>query len=327
MGNKGSTDSAPSLTPVQQREVRAACDLASCIPALLLVVFIFYQENLYEDYVTPALSSVSGGRAPGPAATGGSGTPPILTRPHTEHRRPQQGLERRSMTVVGRGGDIQRRSDAALRRQSTSDSLPFAELPAKQDTLEAHIIESSPQQGVRDVELATSIAVTFDRNVLTVNASKLFEVRSEMDVKPVEGHVTFDPRALRAEFSPTHTLHPGTTYTVTLYGRAITTPQCPSSGAAISNALLSFHTCTPPPKNIGIKLKGERETEKLQIADFYDLYNSLVVWSTKQWGCSGEHIVGMYVEAEDRGKLQPLKADHDVLRLRDDDIVVVDIKD
>ena len=104
MGNKGSTDSAPSLTPVQQREVRAACDLASCIPALLLlVVFIFYQENLYEDYVTPALSSVSGGRAPGPAATGGSGTPPILTRPHTEHRRPQQGLERRSMTVVGRG--------------------------------------------------------------------------------------------------------------------------------------------------------------------------------------------------------------------------------
>ena len=113
-----------------------------------------------------------------------------------------------------------------------------------------------------------------------------------MDVKPVEGHVTFDPRALRAEFSPTHTLHPGTTYTVTLYGRAITTPQCPSSGAAISNALLSFHTCTPPPKNIGIKLKGERETEKLQIADFYDLYNSLVVWSTKQWGCSGEHIVG-----------------------------------
>ena len=118
------------------------------------------------------------------------------------------------------------------------------------------------------------------------------QVRSEMDVKPVEGHVTFDPRALRAEFSPTHTLHPGTTYTVTLYGRAITTPQCPSSGAAISNALLSFHTCTPPPKNIGIKLKGERETEKLQIADFYDLYNSLVVWSTKQWGCSGEHIVG-----------------------------------
>ena len=35
----------------------------------------------------------------------------------------------------------------------------------------------------------------------------------------------------------------------------------------------------------------------------------------------------MYVEAEDRGRLQPLKADHDVLRLRDDDIVVVDIKD
>ena len=42
--------------------------------------------------------------------------------------------------------------------------------------LKAHIVESSPQQGDRDVELATSITATFDREVLTVNARKLFEV-------------------------------------------------------------------------------------------------------------------------------------------------------
>ena len=35
----------------------------------------------------------------------------------------------------------------------------------------------------------------------------------------------------------------------------------------------------------------------------------------------------MYVEGEERGKLKPLKADHDVLRLQDNDIVIVDIKD
>jgi hypothetical protein len=113
-----------------------------------------------------------------------------------------------------------------------------------------------------------------------------------MDLKPAEGRATFDTRTQRAEFSPLHTLHPGASYTVTLHGRAIATTQC-SSGLNIASTHLSFTTCSPPPKNIGIKLKGANEqVEKLQIANFYDLYNSLVVWSTKQWGCSGEHITG-----------------------------------
>ena len=36
---------------------------------------------------------------------------------------------------------------------------------------------------------------------------------------------------------------------------------------------------------------------------------------------------GLYVEGEERGRLQVLKADHDVLRLRDNEVVVVEIKD
>lgn len=114
-----------------------------------------------------------------------------------------------------------------------------------------------------------------------------------MDTKPLEGRTTYDSKSQRVQFTPTHTLHPGATYSVSLSGHAITTSQC-SNGSFISDAKLSFITCTPPPKNIGIKLRGQRETEKLQIADFYDLYNSLVVWSTKQWGCSGEHVVGAF---------------------------------
>ena len=76
------------------------------------------------------------------------------------------------------------------------------------------------------------------------------------------------------------------------------------------------HTHTPQP-------------ETIQIADYYDLYNSLVVWSTRKWGCSGEHITGLFTENED-GKLQALqalKADHDVLNLRENEVVVVEIKD
>ena len=68
------------------------------------------------------------------------------------------------------------------------------------------------------------------------------------------------------------------------------------------------------------------QPETIQIADYYDLYNSLIVWSTRKWGCSGEHVTGLYTENED-GKLQALKADHDVLNLRENEVVVVEIKD
>lgn len=69
------------------------------------------------------------------------------------------------------------------------------------------------------------------------------------------------------------------------------------------------------------------QVESIQIANYYDLYNSLVVWSTRRWGCSGEHVTAMYVEGEDKSKLQQLKADHDVLKLRENEVVVVEIKD
>lgn len=69
-----------------------------------------------------------------------------------------------------------------------------------------------------------------------------------------------------------------------------------------------------------------QEAEKLQIANFYDLYNSLVVWSTKKWGCSDEHVTGLYLE-NDEGKLLPLKEDHDVLNVKENDVIVVEIKD
>ena len=109
MGNKGSTETttaAAPLTPVQEREV----GLRICTGASrILLPSRAPQENIYEDYVTPALSSVSSrasASAPSPVVGGVSGTPPILTRPHTEHKRPH-GIERRSMTVVGRGGGDQ----------------------------------------------------------------------------------------------------------------------------------------------------------------------------------------------------------------------------
>ena len=40
----------------------------------------------------------------------------------------------------------------------------------------------------------------------------------------------------------------------------------------------------------------------------------------------GEHITGLYSETNE-GKLAPLKADHDILNLKEHEIVVVEIKD
>ena len=36
---------------------------------------------------------------------------------------------------------------------------------------------------------------------------------------------------------------------------------------------------------------------------------------------------GLYAESDDRGRMQVLKADHDILRLRENEVVVVEIKD
>ena len=142
--------------------------------------------------------------------------------------------------------------------------------------------------------LAVVITVTFDKDVRTVNTNKLFEVREgfitpslthtrththththiythththtqikcdlenvESSSKPVKGRCTFDSKTQKAEFTPHQTLHPNATYTVTLLGHGVTTTQCLSSGK-ISNALITFKTCDPPPKNIGIKLKGHK---------------------------------------------------------------------
>ena len=68
------------------------------------------------------------------------------------------------------------------------------------------------------------------------------------------------------------------------------------------------------------------QPDRIQIANYYDLYNSLILWSTRKWGCSGEHVTGMFTQNKD-GKLQPLKADLDVLNLKEDEVIVVEIKD
>ena len=110
--------------------------------------------------------------------------------------------------------------------------------------------------------------------------------------------------------------------------------QC-SNGANISNTTIHFNTCNPTPKNVGIKLRGQEKVCLLftsiscasllylmplfhycffcsQIANYYGLYNSLILWSAKKWGCSGKHVTGLYHENEE-GKLISLNADHDVL--------------
>ena len=92
MGNKGSTEAPSGLTGAQEREVSQL----PLQPNYLQTARP--QENIYEDY-TPAVSSLT---RPAP-----SGAPPILPRPPPEHRRVPLGIERRSMTVVGRGSSDQ----------------------------------------------------------------------------------------------------------------------------------------------------------------------------------------------------------------------------
>ncbi len=79
-------------------------------------------------------------------------------------------------------------------------------------------------------------------------------------LNPVKGRFSYSAISRKAEFTPTSTLYPNSKYTVMLMGRAITPTRC-SLGANIKNAELHFETCDPAPKNIGIKLKGQDQSE------------------------------------------------------------------
>ncbi|KAL5508950.1 hypothetical protein EMCRGX_G004221 [Ephydatia muelleri] len=200
---------------------------------------------------------------------------------------------------------------------------------ASSDDLQSHVLDVRPKDNDETAPLNSSIVVQFDDHVMSVNASKLFEVNCQSldsSLNPTKGKTLYDAALHRAEFSPINTLFPNSKYTVTLYGRAVTTSQC-SNPANIRNTDFHFTTCNPAPKTISVKLRGHSgEPEAIQISSYYDLYNSLVVWSTRKWGCSGEHVMGLYTTSED-GKPQQIKVDHDVLALKDNEVVVVEIKD
>lgn len=281
-----------------------------------------YDHSFPPGPPTASASSRYSSQAPSSFTESGgtsAGTPPVP---------PRGGLERRSHTVVSR---VRRSDQAALtRRLSTSDVTSSASDANASDTLTDHVVSNEPKEHASEVPLGALISVHFDRDVRTVNISKLFEVHCnsvDPSLNPVKGRINYDARAQRAEFIPHNTLYPSSKYTVILMGRAVTTTQCTNSNK-IKNAELHFETCSPAPKTIGIKLKEQADSKPdvLQIDKYYDLYNSLVIWSTRKWGCSGEHITGLYTKNE-AGKFQPLKADHDVLNLKENDVVLVEIKD
>lgn len=201
--------------------------------------------------------------------------------------------------------------------------------PASCDDLQSHVLEVRPKDTQEATPLNSSIVVQFDQDVLSVNTSKLFEVNCQSvdsSFNPTKGKTLYDPALHRAEFTPFNTLFPNSKYMVTLNGRAVTTSQC-SNPANIKNTDFHFTTCNPAPKTISVKLRGHSsEPETIQISSYYDLYNSLVVWSTRKWGCSGEHVMGLYTTNED-GKPQQIKVDHDVLALKDNEVIMVEIKD
>ena len=67
---------------------------------------------------------------------------------------------------------------------------------------------------------------------------------------------------MKAEFIPDNTLFPNSNYTVTLNGKAVTTAQC-SHSANIKDTSFSFRTSNPPPKSVGIRLKGQSDVSGL----------------------------------------------------------------
>lgn len=84
----------------------------------------------------------------------------------------------------------------------------------------------------------------------------------DSNFNPIKGRAGYEPRQMKAEFIPDNTLFPNSKYTVTLNGKAVTTTQC-SHSANIKDVSFSFRTSNPPPKSVGIRLKGQLDVSGL----------------------------------------------------------------
>lgn len=84
----------------------------------------------------------------------------------------------------------------------------------------------------------------------------------DSNFNPIKGRASYEPRQMKAEFIPDNTLFPNSKYTVTLNGKAVTTTQC-SHSANIKDVSFSFRTSNPPPKSVGIRLKGQPDVSGL----------------------------------------------------------------
>ena len=94
---------------------------------------------------------------------------------------------------------------------------------------------------------------------LRIKCRLLFQLSCDsMDpvLNPIKGRVNHDPRQQRVEYVPENTLIPNTKYSILLNGKAITTASCTHS-ANIKSKEIHFTTTNPPPKTVGIKLRGQ----------------------------------------------------------------------
>lgn len=102
---------------------------------------------------------------------------------------------------------------------------------------------------------------------------------SDQGSSPVKGRVSYDSRQMKAEFTPLRTLFPNSKIVVQLHGKALTTSHC-SQSTNIKDALFSFHTCNPPPKTVGIRLKDQSNvtsvTSRIRVSECTE-------WERKSW--------------------------------------------
>lgn len=175
----------------------------------------------------------------------------------------------RTSSVSATLGGITRPSSSS----SPSVIKTTTESPSFDDAAD-HLLEATPKDGAKDIPLGSKIVVLFDKDVRTINSTKLFEVSflsltnsyylyiqvicesPEQGSTPVKGRVNYDTRQMKLEFIPQRTLFPNSKIIVQLHGIALTTANCTQS-VNIKDAAFSFHTCNPPPKTVGIKLKNQ----------------------------------------------------------------------
>jgi len=184
------------------------------------------------------------------------------------------------------------------------------------DMLKNHVIQIFPQENASDIPLNTPISVSFDNNVKSLDASKLFLVQNGEDAVP--GLCVYDEATRTATFAANGVFPAGRQLKVTVQAKALQN----QTQQMWTDYKWKFSTQILNALPIFIKKKGETSKKKICLSRQAGLYNELLVKLIAKLNCLPDSIAAISFDGTD----VVIEEDSDVFQLKEGETIEVDFK-